>query len=193
MYVRHGSIYRICPSATSFGRVGTSPRSQSPSAGRISNDVDLESGTVWICHGSTHLGSVDEYLDEFLDTGRRLEDGVPLEELFSRGTYGSALFPNDTTSGYKGDTVGRAHLNQSSQLARSHRQHSSRPSSSSGFPAGQTLGPHAASLPGRRSPAGTGRGQPADRASPGIGRYQGRIFVRCRERRSAEIVADKWG
>lgn len=35
--------------------------------------------------GPTHLGGVDEYLDEFLDAGRRLQDGVPLKELFAPG------------------------------------------------------------------------------------------------------------
>lgn len=41
---------------------------------------------MWICHESTHLGSMDEYLDQFFDTIRRLENGVPLEKLFA-GEY----------------------------------------------------------------------------------------------------------
>lgn len=45
---------------------------------------------MWICQGSTHLGSMDEYLDEFLDTRRRLKDGVPLEELFAEEYTGQS-------------------------------------------------------------------------------------------------------
>ena len=46
---------------------------------------------MWICHGQTHLGSMDEYLDEFFDTRWRLQDGVPLEELLNQGIHGSAI------------------------------------------------------------------------------------------------------
>lgn len=79
-----------------FGRVGTSPRSQFPSVGQISNDVEVACGSsaLWICHGSTHLGSVDEYLDDFLDARRRLEDGVPLKELFASGERGQLCSPS---------------------------------------------------------------------------------------------------
>lgn len=47
---------------------------------------------MWICHESTHLGSVDEYLDEFLDTRRRLKNGVALEELFAEKYTGQSQF-----------------------------------------------------------------------------------------------------
>lgn len=93
------------PDMPIFGRVGTSPRSRFPSAGHISNEIASGPSNVWICHGSTHLGSVDEYLDEFLDARRRLQDGVPLKELFARGTHGSAVFPSFLPMG-SGDTGG---------------------------------------------------------------------------------------
>lgn len=74
------------------------------------------SSPLWIEHGvdmpSTHLGSMDEYLDDFLDPRRRLQDGVPLKELFSRGHTGQLCFPSSPPT-WSGDIGGRTHLSQS--------------------------------------------------------------------------------
>lgn len=75
------------PDMPIFGRVGTSPRSQFPSVGQISNEfASVYRARCGYAMDRTHLGSVDEYLDDFLDPGRRLQDGVPLKELFARDT-----------------------------------------------------------------------------------------------------------
>jgi hypothetical protein len=58
----------------------------------MSNEVRLRiEHRVGSAMDRTHLGSVDEDLDELLDTRRRLQDGIPLEEFFNKARVSRVL------------------------------------------------------------------------------------------------------